>query len=257
MNKKNKPAGPKGNFLLGSTKEFAKDTIGFVSHCREEFKNIALAKIAFRDFYLLFQPEYIHYVLQDNYKNYYKSFAYKGFRKILGNGLLTSEGNFWLKQRRLSQPAFHKEKLTHLVRNMHTSVYQLMQEWKKSNSSVINFTSTMRLLSQEMVTASLFSTSVTVLPEKLDWILDKLRSYANNKMKNPFMAPLFIPTSSNRSFLKAMKELDEVIYDLIRSRKESRQPYQDLLSMLMEARDEESGEGMSLRQLRVKLLLFL
>jgi len=97
----------KKHWLLGHTRHFAKDTLGFVLKCAEAKMPIAKARIAFKYFVLLLDQEAVTHVLQKNNKNYVKSFAYKGLKEFLGNGLLTAEGEEWLRNRRKLQPAFH------------------------------------------------------------------------------------------------------------------------------------------------------
>ena len=114
-----RPTGPSGHWLLGSTADFAKSTIGFIQQCQVNYPDgIAYARIAFRDFYVLLDTESIQQVMQKHHTRYKKSFAYKGMQSFLGKGLLTKEGADWLKQRRLMQPSFSQKAIVQMQDRM-------------------------------------------------------------------------------------------------------------------------------------------
>src|SRR4051812_41255189 len=106
------------NVFLGNLTQLRKERIKFFVTQKKEIGNIYRIKVPTRKVVVLTDPDWIKYVLVDNNKNYTKSFAYDSIRLFLGNGLLTSEGEFWKRQRRLAQPAFHKEKLALMFQNM-------------------------------------------------------------------------------------------------------------------------------------------
>src|SRR5215831_7937652 len=105
------PPGPKGNFLLGSILEVSKDWLGFYQHCADEYGDVVRVRFAHVPVYLLVHPRDIESVLITNAGNFTKSADYRALARVLGNGLLTSEGDFWQRQRGLIQPAFHKQNI--------------------------------------------------------------------------------------------------------------------------------------------------
>lgn len=244
-----KPPGPKGKFFWGSTLDFAKSTLGFIEECRQEFPEIAYAKIAFRDFYILFKPEFIQHVLQKNHKNYVKSFAYDGLKDFLGEGLLTGEGEQWLKQRRLAQPAFHRKSLAKLQGEILTETLHFLEGWEAGEE--INLQAEMLDLTQRIITRALFGGDGAKTPgsDRFLEILGILRKHANDKMKNPLKAPLWVPNSANRKFKQARKDLESTVFSIIRERVNKGIEGDDLLGMLMSARDAETGASMSEREL--------
>src|SRR5688500_7882208 len=116
--------------IVGHILEFRKGPMQFMKRCHEEIGDIAWLQSPFRDVALVFKPDYVKYILQENNKNFKKSFGYDELKLLLGQGLLTSEGEVWRKQRRLAQPAFHKERIAYLVDIMGEVVMDTLQQWK-------------------------------------------------------------------------------------------------------------------------------
>lgn len=252
-----KPPGPQGSWPLGNTKQFAASTLGFVKSCMESYDQIAYARIAFRDFYVLLHPDPIDQVLRQNHRNYVKSFAYDGLKTILGNGLLTNEGDFWLKQRRLVQPAFHRSALPGLGKLMLERTEKLVAQWKLlPPGTEINVGKEMLVLTREILTEALFgSTQPIKESERIGELLPILRQYANDKMKNPLKPPLWVPSKSNRELKDAVATLDRIIGGIIEGFKAQKNTRPDcLLSLLMQIEDADTGEKMSPEQLRDELV---
>ncbi len=171
---------------------------------------------------------------------------------FLGNGLLTSEGDFWRKQRRLAQPAFHKEKLIEITKQMSLSAEALAAKLEdiKQQGKEIDITEYMNEVTLDIVAAALFSSNVSEKMETIRNSLTVANEFAISRIQNPVRWPLWMPVKANRDFRKAGKDLDSVIYSFIESRRKLKEHPNDLLSMLMDAVDEETGERMSDLQLR-------
>ncbi len=103
--------GPRGAFVVGSLFDAWNDTLGLLMEGTRSYGQNVKFRFAIIDYYLLCEPDAIHHVLVQNQKNYVKSRNYEGIKAMLGQGLLTSEGDFWRKQRKLAQPAFHRDRL--------------------------------------------------------------------------------------------------------------------------------------------------
>ncbi|BDD06218.1 cytochrome P450 [Aureibacter tunicatorum] len=242
---------PYKHWLFGHTLEFAKNTIEFINKCQQISEECYKARIAFRDFYFVFDPLMVKHVLQERQKNYKKSFAYEGLKDFLGEGLLTNEGDFWLKQRRLIQPAFHQGELDKFVVDMNQRSKGLMESWKSSDS--LDITEEMIVLTEEIITHALFggeTTAMDIAPGEIGDLLLTLRSHAAGKVKNPLKMPLWVPNHENRNFKKALSRIDEIISHIIDKKLSNEKCSNDLLSMLMSVEDADTGEKMSRRQLR-------
>lgn len=201
-------------------------------------------------------PEYARYVLLDNNKNYRKSLAYELIALLLGNGLLTSEGEFWKKQRKLIQPAFHKRKLDELTAMMVQRTEAEVEALRKHEETgeYFDVTHLTTQLTLDIISKAIFSSGID---DKAEFVADKITQLnltATEKLNSPIRLPQYIPTPTNLREKKTIAALDEVIYNIINQRKASGESKSDLLSMLLDARDEETGEGMDPKQLRDEIM---
>ena len=202
------------------------------------------------------KPEYAKYVLVDNNKNYQKSLAYDMLKLLLGNGLLTSEGEFWKKQRRLAQPAFHKQKLADLTAMMVRRAQNEVDSMKSKADSgeYFDVAPQMTNLTLEIISEAIFSNGVEDKADLISRQITLLNQYATDKLNAPIRFPPLFPTPANVKERKAIKILDKIIFDIIDKRRKEGISKSDLLSMLLDARDEETGEVMDNKQLRDEVM---
>ncbi|HEY0094530.1 MAG TPA: cytochrome P450, partial [Archangium sp.] len=109
------PPGPRGHWLLGNLPERRADPLGFFTRGRERYGDVVRYRMGPFELYQVSHPDDVKRVLVDNARNYRKTRLMQRLRPVLGNGLLLSEGDFWRRQRRLAQPAFHRERLAGLA----------------------------------------------------------------------------------------------------------------------------------------------
>jgi cytochrome P450 len=250
------PPAPKGHFLMGGLYHFASNPLKFLS------ENIPAHKGVFRvttplglKIMVVSEPEYVKYILQDNNRNYTKSFGYQILKLLLGEGLLTSEGDFWRRQRRLAQPAFHREKLAALVNTMTSCTAESITRLEKqAGNGVINIASEMMALTLDIVAQALFSADVKDAISAVEHELSKVNESAMERIHNPMRLPQWVPTPANRRDMQSVKKLDAIVLGIIERRHKSMQEHSDLLGMLMSAVDEETGEKMSDLQLRDEVM---
>jgi cytochrome P450 len=262
--RKSKPVGPKGNLLLGNMKDIQKDPLGFFMKLPLDYGDFIQFRFIFWTAYFASSPALIKYVLQENHRNYNKqNMDYRNLKPLVGEGLLTSDGDFWLRQRRLVQPAFHKMRIHAFGKLMTETTRELVERWEKQDKSEpIDVTVEMMRLTLSIVGKALFSQD---LSEEAAVVGDAF-SVANEEISLRFRSfmnpPLWVPTKRNRGFKLAMKSLNEIVNEIITTRKAELEKVgnrkdQDLLSMLLNARDENSGEGMTDSQLRDEVMTLL
>jgi cytochrome P450 len=175
---------------------------------------------------------------------------------ILGNGLFTSDGDFWRRQRRLAQPAFHRRRVAAFGDLMTDATLAMLERWRPSMAQrqPLDVATEFMHLTLEVATRALFSTSVERDVDAIGHAITTLLNEVTFRFTFPFYPPLKVPTPRNRRFLAARATLDDVIYGIIAERRRRPGEHDDLLALLMEARDEETGEGMSDKQLRDEVI---
>lgn len=248
--------GPQGDPTLGSLLEFQKDPLDFFQSARRQYGNVVRFRLGGNTFHLVSHPEDIKYVLQNNSKNYRKSKAYENFEPFLGQGLLTSEGEIWRRDRRLMQPAFHHEHIARFSKIMTDATEAMLEKWHSTQErgEPINVTAEMMQLMLSIVCRTLFSSDISDRASVVRQAFNIVLKHASDRINLFLTLPQNIPTQENLRFEEAINTLDRVVFDLINQRRQSGTDTGDLLSMLIFARDEETGEGMSDKQLRDQVM---
>jgi cytochrome P450 len=249
------PPGPKGHFLLGSMIEISRDWLGFYRGCVKEHGDVVRVHIAHVPIYLLVHPRDIESVLVTNASNFTKSVDYRALSRVLGRGLLTSEGEFWQRQRGLIQPAFHRQNIVAYAAVMTKAARGMLDSWKDQKER--NIHEDMMRVTLEIVAQCLFGAEVSDAAERvgkaMDVVMNRFIINASQSFLFPFDIPLFLVPKERR----AIVELNEIIGGIIRQRRALNQPREDLLDMLLRARDAD-GQPMSDMQLRDEVMtLFL
>ena len=244
--------GPRGHWLFGSLTPLRENPLGFFLRSAEEFGDVVRFRAFHRVGFILRHPDHIQHVLVDNHRNYNKqSRGFKAIAQFLGNGLLTSEGGFWLRQRRLMQPAFHRERLAGLSRIMSEEALACVGRWesKARSGEEFNAASEMMRLTLRVVSRSMFGAEISGGEETVERSMAVILKYGMRRITNPLLD--FLPAPSTWKFRRAVGEMDSLVRGIIAARRARPAEHEgDLLSMLMEAKDEETGEGMDDRQLR-------
>ncbi|MDX1903639.1 MAG: cytochrome P450 [Thermonemataceae bacterium] len=251
IKEKKMPAPTEKQWLLGNLGKFYQKPLTYIAEAKQEVGDIFEIKSPFGKLIAIANPAYIKHVLQDNNKNYHKGMAYRVTKPLLGEGLLTSEGEFWRKQRRLIQPAFHKAKLENLFDIMQETTKTVIEEWKKTykNGDKINISKEMNRLALLIVSKSLFQSDISAEIDTISDNLEKSLERAIERIKKPWLLPVWIPTLANLREQKIQETLKGVVRKIIEQRKSEQVVYDDLLDMLMQARDEENENPMTEQQL--------
>jgi cytochrome P450 len=211
--------------------------------------------VPFRLYLSIWEPEYIKHVLVTNNRNYIKDPATRKLSLSLGNGLLTSEGDFWRRQRRIAQPAFHKKRIEMMTERMLIETEKMLEKWaQKSPEEAFDLSEDMMILTSNIAAKSLFGADLENNLAIGKALLTSIR-FITAAFRKIFMTPLWVPTKDNLKFNRAQKVLDQSIQQIVDHRRsQPQEEHHDLLSMLMEARDEETGEGMTDRQIRDEMI---
>ncbi len=249
------PPGPKGHLLGNNLREYARDPLGFLSGCAREYGDIVGLRFMGQTFYLLSRPDLIEYVLVENNRNFAKTRILRRNRRLLGEGLLTSEGGFWRRQRRLAQPAFHRKRVAAYGDLMVAFAERSLEGWR--DGETIDVHEEMMRLTLEIVAKCLFDTIVGAETKDVGRAM-KVALEDFSSQRRLIRIPKSIPTPHNVRFEMAARRLDGIVRTIIEGRRMSGEEDRgDLLSMLILAEDD-SGNRMTDKQLRDEVMtLFL
>lgn len=227
-----------------------KNPIPFHKRCFETYGNTFSVKIGLKRRLLLSRDkDLVQYILQKNHKNYYKSKIQTDYlSKYLGNGLLTANGEIWLRQRRLIQPAFHKEKMEQLIGLMQRTITSELEQIPSERPMQVF--EIMNQLAFKVVATSLFhfSASEEVL-KRLQFIIQSVQEFLVKEIRLPHKGWWFRLSGQEKEHKRLSEESKEIIKKIIEERKKSNQSHNDLLDMLLATRYEDTGEAMDLEQL--------
>ena len=251
--------GPRGHLLIGQLPELRRDPFRFLIGLAREHGDVVRFQVGPVTVHLVTDPSGVQHVLQDNNRNYGKQT--RGFQKlrlVLGQGLLTSEGDFWRRQRRIAQPGFHKDKIRRFADQMTRATERMLERWTArepaAGGAPIDVAHEMMLLTLNIVGETLLSLDTTEESERVGAAVTLTLEHIQRRMFAMFPVVDDLPLPSNLRFRRAVRYMDQLVFKLIDDRRASGVDPGDLLSMLMQARDGESGEGMSARQLRDEVM---
>lgn len=249
--------GPYNPPLLGNLSRFRRDPLTFLRNAAKRYGDIVYFRLGPKHVYLLNHPEFIKDVLVTRNHNFVKSRVLQKARRFLGTGLLTSEGQFHLRQRRLVQPAFHRDRLVGYAAAM--GEYAARTSGRLQDQSTIDMDREMMRLTLAIVAKTLFNADVESDANEIGKSLATIL-HMFDAVLSPFSAILEkLPLPANRRATQAREKLDAIIYRIIADRRRDTVDRGDLLSMLLQAQDHEGdGTGMTDEQVRDEALtLFL
>jgi cytochrome P450 len=249
--------GPKGTRVMGVMSEFNRDALGFIERLQHEYGDIVWSRFLYVPALFLYHPNEIEFVLTTNAKNFRKAMTLRSnfFQRLVGNGLLTSEGEEWKRQRRLSNPAFHRERVATYATTMVDYAKRLSANWQAGETRDAH--RDMMRLTLEIVVQCLFSADVSHDVDHIGETLAEMVKPFASQATLKWILNNRLPTPSHLSFHRLARKIDNVVYRIIAERRASGKDEGDLLSMLLDAHDED-GSGMNDQQLRDEVMtLFL
>jgi cytochrome P450 len=250
------PPGPRSRSLFGHGSEFVRDTVGFLRTCAHEYGDIVTFRTGPQRTFLLNHPNYIEDVLVTHNQRFIKPFALRRMSQFLGRGLLSSDGEAWRRQRRLVQPAFHRERIAAYGATMVAYARRRMAGWHDGELRDVH--EEMMQITYEIVGKTLFDADVgDKAADVRDALAVTLEHYQKVLSSFWFLLPDAVPTPANLRLRNALKRLDSVIYRVIDERRTNDStPHADLLSMLLQAQDED-GSRLSVRQVRDEVMTLM
>jgi cytochrome P450 len=248
------PPGPPPNLIRSLFGAMQQNPLDYFTAMAQKYGDVSGMRIGkFRSLFIN-RPDLIEDVLVNNARLYHKGRILRANKYLFGEGLLTSEGDFWLRQRRLAQPAFHRARVNAYAATMAEYAEQMIATWRNGEERDIH--EEMMQLALRIVSKTLFDADVTRDAKEVGETLDVLLQIAAN-FGRTILVPLWVPSPRNIRAKLGIKRLEKVIYRIIAERRANGRDTGDLLSILLHAQDED-GSHMNDRQLRDETItLFL
>lgn len=251
--------GPKGSVLVGELRAIAKDPLGLLMRCLDEHGDVVRIRMPGLEWFLVSHPDHVKHVLVDHARNYVRGRSYDRFRLIADTSIVTTDGEQWRPLRRIAQPAFHRESVAGMAGMMTRCATEMVDRWAERLEPGRSFDLaaelhqlTLRIIGLALFSVDLQAETTHELGESVGIALEYAAGSAN-----PFRMPSAVPTPANRRFARAMKVFETFVFDTLAKRRESDEHPHDLMSMLLDAVDPETGEGLSHVQIRNEMLTYL
>ncbi len=253
------PQGPKGHWLLGNMRQIQKDPIRFTAKAAWEHSPIAQIRLGNRKLYITADADCVREIFLASTENYCKGGHYGRLKLLGGNGLITSEGDFWKRQRRLAQPGFHKEKLYGFIQTFIDCAQDIYSRWEHMRpGEVIPLSGDMSEMTLRIVGKTLFSIELAKEAASVPPDVKKLLRFLNVRNFSYPRFPMRWPLPSHVDYKRRKKKVDEVVYSIIDQRREGKTQGDDLLNIFIDTTDVETGERMERDHIRDEILtLFL
>ena len=240
------PPGPKESAWAGFYRAYTRDPLVYLAQMQKDYGDVVTMRAYNYRIYFLSHPDDIEQVLVTQSRKFFKGRILKANDRLFGNGLLTSEGDFWLRQRRLAQPAFHRARVASYGETMVSYAERLVGEWRDGETR--NIYDEMMRLTLQIVAKTLFDAELDREAKEIGKALEAIVAL-NSNFRRLVMTPRWWPSPTNLRAIRATGQLNKIIYRIIAERRASGRDTGDLLSMLLAAQNED-GTHMNDQQLR-------
>lgn len=249
------PPGPKGLPVVGNALQFQRDPLGFVREMERTYGRMATIHIGENPFVLCFRPEHVRYFLTEQQRNFTKinQNGAGNLRFLLGDGLLTIEGEFHRQQRRLVQPAFHRSRIENYADTMVRLTAEMLGKWQAGQE--VDIAHEMQQLTLRIIMNALFNVDSREQAARLGAAFNSVINNGGRALGRRNRLRVDLPFTRYHKVLEAKRTLDTFVYDLIAQRRKEGRDTGDVLSMLLEAQDE--GDSMTDKQVHDQVLTFV
>ncbi|HEX9680544.1 MAG TPA: cytochrome P450 [Anaerolineales bacterium] len=247
------PPGPAGHPLLGSLPEFRRGPLQLYLNAARRFGDVVSIRFGPTRTYFFHHPAHVRHILQDHARNYGRNVFTNAVLSLLApDSLITLDGESWLARRRLAQPAFHRKRIGALAQGMSESALALAARWREPahEGRPLDMAHEMMRLTLHIAGKTLFGVNVSGEANAIGRAVTEGVQYFAYRSRTVFPLPLWMPTPRNRRFRAAGRLLDQVVGEIIRQHRSRGEYGEDLLSLLMQAVDDETGAHLGDRELR-------
>jgi cytochrome P450 len=243
--------------LFGHAAVFKKNPLQTIASWWRGYGDALRFRLGPKTLHLFSHPDLADEILiqqSDRFVKVYDPRKPVGLALVLGNGLVTSSGEVWKRHRRIIQPVFHRSRMAAMADRMAQAGEQRIAGWANHVGESVDIAAEMMLLALEVISQTMFTTSVAQHTDQISRALRVSLKYAFDSFHNPLHPPRWLPTARNREFRQVMAFMDGLMYGLIAERRRNGASHGDLLDLLLQAQDEETGSGLSDQELRDEAL---
>ena len=241
-----------GHFLLGCIPEFKKDALGFMKKAFDEHGGVVELRVGRSPLYLISDPDLVKQVMVDNKDIFVKVYDMnrrRGLALVMGNGLVNSKGPVWQRQRRMMQPMFHRKPIAAMAKEMADQGNKMIHHLQQQNMATVDMMTTMSDVTLNIISRTMFSDEFDNLHQLFKSHIDFLLAYSQANFFHPMPLPRWVPSAKNLRFNTAMHKITAAIEEMIEARRNNTSAAGDLLNVLLQAKDDETGEAMSTQQI--------
>lgn len=248
------PTKPGANVLLGDLNEFTNNRLAYMQTIAEQYSPIVAVRFGPVQQVVITSPALAQQVLQTNSRNYGKEQFFMKFTRLAltsGDNLFTSDGDYWLKQRRIMQPMFHRKQIAHFGTVITAETAAMFSQWARlaESGQPFDLSEALMQLTIQIIGRTMLSVDIHREQQALHAAYALVSTGIVDRSANPLTLPLWAPTPANRRFTQALATIHTTLRQIIQRRQQGGEAQHDLLDMLLAARYEESGGQMSTAQL--------
>ncbi|QQC67913.1 cytochrome P450 [Paraburkholderia ginsengisoli] len=246
MNTKQRAPGPRGSLVMGNLEEYKRDPITMLLKLQQQYGDIARNRLGPFLTHALAHPDHVQYVLQENHRNYVRGRFYESFKLFFGDGLLTTDGDFWRRHRRAVQPLFHKKQVEEHIAAVGDAALALVRRWQALPSGEpVEVVEEMMHLSLSMLGLMVFNTDISQHAQQVGpSVRFGIAAMMPQGNMNDFI-PRWMPTPFNRRIAQARRNLDVIIGKIVEDHRAGHCEASDVISLLLNSRHPETGTPMS------------
>jgi len=238
--------GPRGNLITGNLFAYKHDPIMMLLRLQQQYGDVARNRLGPFLTHAVIHPKDVQYILQENHKNYTRGRFYENFKVLLGDGLLTTDGDFWRRHRRAVQSLFHKNFVTKNTSLLSNASLALVERWRRlPDGNPVEVLDEMMELSMRMLGITVFNTDISShAKESGPLIRHGLEAVMAQGNLNDFL-PRWVPTPFNVRIMRTRKALDRILEKVLHDHHAGHCEASDLISLLLAARHPDTGEPMT------------
>jgi len=248
--------GPRGNFVTGNLAAFKEDPIKMIMDLQRDYGDVSRQRLGPYLMHVVTGPDAVRHVLQGNYKNYSRGKFYENFKLFFGDGLLTTDGEYWLRHRRMAQPLFHRKVVDGCTDSATVAIGAMLDRWDRGleGGEPVELVAEMMQVSLSILGRVVFNMDFSGYADVISpSVLVGLQTMMPQGNVNDFI-PRWAPTPYNRRLSRALRSLRDVMHKVIAEHEVGGDGTIDLITLLQSAKDEETGRALTDQELHDEVM---